>query len=72
MVVAQLGDDRRQAELRQRRNVGRDGAEGGADAGVLAIDVDAESAAVGRDIGEVQVVAARKCSCWFGVRISVM
>ena len=55
VVVAQLGDDRRQGELLKRRHLGWDGAEGGADAGLLAEHVDAKAPAIGGHIGEVQV-----------------
>ena len=57
MEVAQLGDDRRQRQLLERRHLGGNGAEGGADAGFLAEHVDAEAAALGRHVGEVEVVA---------------
>ena len=57
VVVAEFLDDRRQRELVDARDVLRDGAERGAEAGFLAVDVDAEAAAVGRHIGEVEVVA---------------
>src|SRR5438552_13166647 len=55
--IAQLGDDRRQRELLERGDFRRNGAEGGADAGVLAIDVDAEPPTLGGHVGEVQVPA---------------
>ena len=57
VVVAQLRDDRRQRQLLERRHVGRNRAERGADAGVLAEHVDAEAPALGRHVGEVEVVA---------------
>ena len=57
MVIAELLDDRRQRELVEARDVGRDRAERRADAGLLAEDVDAKPAAIGRHIGEVEVVA---------------
>src|ERR1039457_1595576 len=44
MVVAQLGYDRRQAELGEAWDFGRDGAKGGAQTGVLAVYVDAKAA----------------------------
>ena len=55
--VAQLGDDRRQRELLEGGDFRRNGAEGGAHAGVLAIDVDAKAATLGGHVGEVQVAA---------------
>ena len=55
--VAELGDDRRQRQLLERRDLGGDGAEGGADAGVLAIDVDPKAPPLAGYVGEVQVVA---------------
>jgi hypothetical protein len=57
MVIAQFGYDRRQPQLSEVRDVGRNGAKGRPQAGILAIHVDTEAAAVGRDIGEVQIVA---------------
>ena len=47
----------RQRQLLERRHFGGDGAEGGADAGVLAVDVDAKAPALGGHIGEVQIAA---------------
>ena len=72
VVVAELLDDRRQAQLVDARDLGRDGAEHGADAGVLAEHVDAEAPALGRHVGEVEVVAlAEMLAPAMGVRISV-
>src|SRR6202012_949049 len=57
VVVAELGDDRRQCELFERRNRRRNRTESGADAGLLAVHVDSETAAFGGHVGEVEVVA---------------
>ncbi len=57
VVVAELLDDRWQRQLVDARDVLRNRAERGAEAGFLAVHVDAEAAAVGRHVGEVEVVA---------------
>ena len=72
MVVAELLDDRRQAEAIDRRHSEGNGAEGRADAGLFAKDVDAKAAAVGGDIGEVDVVALAQLSWWPRLMISAM
>ena len=70
--VAELRDDRRQRQLVERRHLGRDGAEGRADARFLAEHVDAEAAAVGGHVREVEVVAlAEVLVPGASVRISV-
>ena len=55
--VAQLGHDGRQLQLLESGHLGRDGAEGRTDAGLLAEDVDPKPAAFGGDVGEIEVVA---------------
>ena len=55
--VAELGDDRRQRQLLERGHFRGNGAERGADARFLAEHVDAEAAAFGGHVREVEVVA---------------
>ena len=56
MVVAELADDGRQSQLLDARHLRRNRAKGGADAGFLAVHVDAKAAAVGGDVREVEVM----------------
>ena len=57
MIVAELGDHRRQAEALDGRYLARDRPEHRPDPGILAEHVDAEAAAVLADVREVDVFA---------------
>src|SRR6185437_2105805 len=57
VIVAELRDDGGQAHLLQRGDLRGNGTEGSADSCVLAEDVDAETAAVRRYVGEVEVLS---------------
>ena len=57
MIVAQFAHDGRQAQLLHGRHLRRDGAKCGADAGLLAEDVNAKSAAFARHVRKIDVVA---------------
>jgi len=72
MVIAELGDDRRQRELLEGGHFGRDGAECGPDASLFTEHVDAKTAAFGGHIGEIQVAAAGKVLRLRAVRTSAM
>jgi hypothetical protein len=55
MIVAELGDDRRQRQFLERGHFGWNCAEGGADARLLAEHVDAKTPALTRHVREVQI-----------------
>ena len=72
MIVAKLADDGRQPELVDARHLGRNRAKSRTDAGFLAEDIDPEAAALGGDIGEIEVVAVAQCFSCDWVSTSVM
>jgi hypothetical protein len=57
VVIAQFAHDRRQIELLEGRRLGGDGPKHRADAGFLAEHIGAKAPAVGRYVGEIQIVA---------------
>ncbi len=60
MQIAKFADDRRQTESLHARNIAGDAAERCANTSFLAIDVDAESPAVGADVGKVEILTVLK------------